>query len=75
MAQEPDRFTRWRYFSSQAVKRKWTLVGATLGGVAGFVLGGSIGIAAFGSAMNGAIPVALTLGIIGLLLGCHKDRD
>ena len=56
------------------MKLKWALVGGLIGAIAGFVIGGSMGIAANGTATNGALPVAAVFGIIGFLIGSHIDR-
>jgi len=53
-------------------------MGKIIGGISGLVGGGwfgaSIGIAAFGTAIAGTIPLAIIGGVVGVLGGALIDR-
>jgi len=56
------------------MKIKWGIWGARIFGLVGCLFGRTVGIAAFGSAITGAIPLAVLFAIMGFLAGSHLDR-
>lgn len=53
---------------------KWSAGGTTTGATCGYLIGSTMGIAAFGTAVAGTWPLAVTAGVVGGL-GTYACRD